>query len=188
MNSPKANFLFMMADQLRFDAISAVTPALQTTPALDRIASEGLRMEFAYSSTPTCTPARAALLTGRSPWRHGMLGYGKVAPVYDYELPRTLHAAGWLTASVGKDHFGWNETRDTGIDHGYEQLELYDGLGAFAPTANHSWDGEYDNYDRWFARNRPGADPQATLDGLDGDGWNGWHGRAYIYNESEHPT
>ena len=29
---------------------------------------------------------------------------------------------------------------------------------------------------------------QATLDGLDGDGWNGWHGKAYVYDEYYHPT
>ena len=32
-----------------------------------------------YSTTPTCTPARSALLTGQKPWNHGMLGYGSVA-------------------------------------------------------------------------------------------------------------
>ena len=34
----------------------------------------------------------------------------------------------------------------------------------------------------------PGKDPQATLDGFDGNGWNTWHGGAYVYNESYHAT
>lgn len=42
--------------------------------------SEGLWMKYHTSTTPTCTPARAAILTGQSPWQHGMLGYGNVAP------------------------------------------------------------------------------------------------------------
>jgi len=31
-----------------------------------------------------------------------------------------------------------------------------------------------DRYDRWFAREQPGKDPQATIDPFDGDGWNSW--------------
>lgn len=59
----------------------------------------------------------------------------------------------------------------------------------FSPKQNpNHWDGEFDAYDAWFASQMPGKDPQATLDGLDGDGWNGWHGRAYVYPEYYHPT
>ena len=36
------------------------------------------------------------------------------------------------------------------------------------------WKGEYDDYDKWFQTVMPGKDPQATLDGVDGDGWNTW--------------
>ena len=102
----RPNLLFSMADQLRFDALSVVNPSL-STPNLDALAAEGARFARAYSSTPTCTPARAALLTGRSPWNHGMLGYGVVAPSYPFEFPRALAAAGYITATIGKDHFGW---------------------------------------------------------------------------------
>jgi hypothetical protein len=43
-------------------------------------------------------------------------------------------------------------------------------------------------HDQWFAKVMPGKDPQATLDGWDGDGWNGWHGAPYVYPEFYHPT
>lgn len=41
---------------------------------------------------------------------------------------------------------------------------------------------------QWFEKEMPGKDPQATLDDLDGDGWNGWRGRAYVYDEYYHAT
>ena len=59
------------------------------TPALGSLAAAGTRFQHAYPSTPTCTRARAALLTGISSGRHGMLGYGRVAEKkYPVEMPR----------------------------------------------------------------------------------------------------
>ena len=79
----RPNLLFAMADQLRWDAQGYANPEQRgksvLTPALDQIAAEGVSIRFSWSSTPTCTPARAALLTGRRPWGHGMLGYGNFA-------------------------------------------------------------------------------------------------------------
>jgi len=192
VGAPRPNLLFMMADQLRWDAVGYANPAQQNvtvlTPGLDRLAAEGVAMAYSCSSTPTCTPARAGLLTGRRPWGHGMLGYGAVAPFYPQgTFPRVLRdSAGYITASMGKDHFGWNATTDSGVPHGYSSTVLYDGLGGWDPKKG---DMSYnDNYDQWFEQQLPGKDPQATLDGLDGDGWNGWHGAPYVYEEQYHPT
>lgn len=69
------NVLFIMADQMRWDTISE-----RYTPNLFKLRSQGLEMKNTYSSTPSCTPARSALLTGLSPWFNGMLGYGEIAP------------------------------------------------------------------------------------------------------------
>ena len=192
----RPNLMFMMCDQLRWDAQGYASPGFQNTsvrtPALDRIAAEGVRLSSSWSSTPTCTPARAALLTGRRPWGHGMLGYGKIAPHYPLTFPHALASAGYATTSLGKDHFGWNATTDAGIAHGYQKTDLYDGLGHWNASEPHSWTEEYDDYDRWFQSQLPGKDPQATLDKQDepnyNDGWNGWHGRAYVYDEKLHPT
>ena len=118
-----------------------------------------------------------------------MLGYGVVAPRYPIEFPRVLSDSGqWTTASVGKDHFGWNATDNQGINHGYQTTTLYDGLGGWDETMPHNHTGEFDDYDQWFAAVMPGKDPQATLDGFDGNGWNGWNGKAYVYDEYYHPT
>ena len=87
----RPNILFIMADQFRYDAIRSGGPL--ATPNLARLASEGATFTSMYSSTPTCTPAREAILTGRAPWNRGMLGYGAVAD-YPWEGVRTLAKGG----------------------------------------------------------------------------------------------
>ena len=115
----------ILADQFRYDGLGS------WTPSLNRIAREGVAFAKAYSSTPTCTPARAALLTGLSPWRHGMLGYGAIAQKYEHEMAETVDKLAF-TYSVGKDHFGFvpNSTLRAfrPYAHGYQRTELYEGL------------------------------------------------------------
>ena len=171
-SSQRPNILFLMADQMRADMLGSAGNKLAKTPNLDKLASEGVRYTNAFSSTPICTPARAAILTGLSPWYHGMLGYGTVASRYAFEMPRALAKAGYLTCSFGKDHFGWNSTDNQGIDHGYQHTSLYDGLPQ-----------ELDDYDEWFAREYPDVDPMAT--GLE---YNDYRGVAYGLPEHLHPT
>ncbi|MFL6447507.1 MAG: sulfatase-like hydrolase/transferase [Bryobacteraceae bacterium] len=101
----RPNILFLMTDQHRADCVGAYGNPVIRTPNIDRIAREGVLFRNAYSSTPTCTPARSALLTGLSPWHHGMLGYGEVAAHYQNEMPRLLRETGYQTMMVGKTHW-----------------------------------------------------------------------------------
>src|SRR5581483_8914649 len=82
-------------------------------------AAEGVRFRCAYSSTPTCTPARSALLTGLSPWNHGMLQMIAMANRYPLEKPQAMRDAGYYTAVVGKNHY--HAQRNA---HGYHQTLL----------------------------------------------------------------
>jgi arylsulfatase A-like enzyme len=76
--SPVPHILLLVTDQHRWDAFGGLEPSGQlSTPNFDRLLANGtgVRFDRHYTSTPSCTPARAALLTGRSPWRHGELGW-----------------------------------------------------------------------------------------------------------------
>ncbi len=71
------------------------------TPALDRLASEGVSFEYAYAAAPNCTPSRASMLTGLYPFAHGAVGYGPIAA--DVEtLPSLLARAGYASHALGK--------------------------------------------------------------------------------------
>ena len=76
------HIILIMTDQQRGDAVGCMGNEFVITPHLDKLANEGTLFMNAYSSCPSSTPARAGLLTGMSPWHHGMLGYGRVAPKY----------------------------------------------------------------------------------------------------------
>lgn len=167
----RPNILFLMTDQQRGDCLGADGHPAVLTPNLDRIASEGARFRHAYTSTPSCTPARACLLTGQSPWHHGMLGYSRVATEYPHELPRMLRDAGYHTCVIGKNHFYPQRNA-----HGYEQV-LLDESGR-----SHSADFRSD-YRAWFWSQAPNLDPDAT-----GIGWNDCLAGEYALPERLHPT
>jgi len=98
------------------------------TPNIDTLAKGGVRLESFYGE-PVCTPARAALMTGRYPMRYGLQTlvifpshtYG--LPTDERTLPQALREAGYQTAMVGKWHLGhadkkyWPQNR--GFDYFY---------------------------------------------------------------------
>lgn len=77
------------------------------TPQLQRFAEEGVVFSQAFSAAPTCSPSRAALLTGQAPHSAGMLGLahrGNRLTEPRQHLAHTLAAAGYHTAMVGQQH------------------------------------------------------------------------------------
>jgi arylsulfatase A-like enzyme len=77
------------------------------TPNLQRLAEEGILFRQAYCAAPTCSPSRAALLTGQSAHSSGMMGLthrGWLLNDYRQHLIHTLHAAGYTSALVGVQH------------------------------------------------------------------------------------
>ena len=167
----RPNILFLMTDQQRGDCIGADGNRAIKTPNLDRLAAEGARFRCAYSSTPSCTPARAALLTGLSPWHHGMVGYSRVAERYPFEKPRVLRDAGYYAQCIGKNHF--HHQRNT---HGYHHALLDESGREQTP-------GFRSDYRSWFWSQAPNLDPDAT-----GIGWNDYPAKEYVLPERLHPT
>ena len=167
----RPNILLLMSDQHRGDCLGADGNRAIQTPNLDRLASGGVRFRCAYSSTPTCTPARAALLTGMSPWSHGMLGYGKVAEHYPVEMPQLLREAGYYTLGIGKMH--WTPQRAL---HGFHRTILDESGREESP-------GFRSDYRSWLFSEAPSANPEPT--GID---WNGYAAKPFPLPERLHPT
>lgn len=67
----RPNFLVIFPDQQRFDHVGACTPGADT-PNIDRLAEDGCVFTRAYTACPLCSPARAAMMTGRFPHAVGV--------------------------------------------------------------------------------------------------------------------
>jgi N-sulfoglucosamine sulfohydrolase len=77
------------------------------TPNIQRLADQGLLFRNAFSAAPSCSPSRAALLTGRWPHCNGMNGLahrGFTLADPSQHIVHTLKAAGYWTAMVGEQH------------------------------------------------------------------------------------
>jgi arylsulfatase A-like enzyme len=88
------------------------------TPNIQRLADQGLLFRHAFSAAPTCSPSRAALLTGRWPHSNGMNGLAHRGFSLDdprQHLLHTLRRAGFWTAMVGEQHVS-ADPEDLGYD------------------------------------------------------------------------
>lgn len=102
------------------------------TPHLQRLAEEGVVFRQNYSMAPTCSPSRAALLTGMAPHTAGMIGLahrGFALRDPRQHLVHTLHAAGYTSALAGVQHVA---PRDELV--GYHRVLLAEGGGPRRPA------------------------------------------------------
>jgi len=116
------NVLLLIADDLGWNGVSYHNPKM-TTPALAKLAKEGVQLERFYGY-PVCSPARSALLSGMMPRRFGVVdvvGPGQQGiPKGTPTLAAALQKAGYTTSLIGKWHLGTNPgPLGYGFDHFY---------------------------------------------------------------------
>ena len=99
------NILYIMMDQLRFDALGYKGKFPVKTPNIDALAASGTSFDNAYCSNPVCVPARASLMTGVNSYEHGIYyndqNWPELMPTYAEKLAANCY----YTTLIGKTHF-----------------------------------------------------------------------------------
>ena len=122
------NILLIYTDDLGYGDLASYGHPVIQTPNLDKLAKEGLKLTNYYAPSALCSPSRAGLLTGRTPYRTGIKSWiPDNSGVYLHESETTLaeivKARGYRTALIGKWHL--NSGLDKGdepqpSDHGFD--------------------------------------------------------------------
>jgi arylsulfatase len=163
----RPNFILIMTDQQRGDCLGVDGHPCLLTPNMDALAGAGSRFRRAYTTCPSCIPARRSLLTGQFPATNGMPGFVSGVPITSPTLPGELSNAGYHTYMVGRTmHQSPPSAR-----YGYDHVQLASGY-------------EVDPYHDYL---------RATTDQVDGVGshgldFNGWNARPWHLDETLHPT
>ncbi len=100
------NLILITADDAGLQLGCYGDPYIQT-PHLDRLAAEGVRFERAFVPAASCSPSRAAILTGRYPHQNGQIGLshrGFEMHRNEIGFPALLKKAGYRTGVIGKIH------------------------------------------------------------------------------------
>jgi choline-sulfatase len=117
----KGNLLVILSDEHNPRALGCAGHPFVRTPNLDALAARGTRFAAAYTPSPICVPARAALATGQA--LHAMGRHYDNADPYDGAVRSWHHAlreAGHEVVSIGKLHFRGLP----GDDHGFSEERL----------------------------------------------------------------
>ncbi|USQ96585.1 sulfatase family protein [Caulobacter sp. RL271] len=124
------NIVFVLVDDLRFDAMGFLNPGLKT-PNIDFLARNGVYFPNAVVTSSLCSPSRATILTGMTARNHGVIDNNNSSEAGLTFFPKYLQAAGYQTAFVGKWHMG---DANDGPRQGFDRWISFLGQGNYFPT------------------------------------------------------
>jgi len=169
--APRPDILLIMPDQMRGDCLSILGHPAVHTPNLDRLAREGALFRRAYTTIPSCIPARRAFLTGLFPQTSGVVGY-RAKPITEPTFPELLAKAGYRTVLVGR----------------YMHQTPYKTSYGFQIRILGSTYISNDDYDRFLRQVAPQTGGIRALVGKMGLTFNFWQAKPWPLPEEWHPT
>lgn len=132
-DATQPNVILILADDMAVGDLSCLNGGQSRTPNLDRLKEQSVWFDQAYSASPVCAPARAALLTGRYPHRTGVvsLNMEKYPSLTRLSLREKTMAdifreQGYVTGLIGKWHLGIGEDYHP-LSRGFDEFQGFIG-------------------------------------------------------------
>lgn len=137
----KPNIIFILSDDVGLGDVGC-TGGHFKTPEIDKLARGGTRFEYCYA-TPLCGPSRCQMLTGRYPFRTGLINNnsaGAIQPGHETMIPTVMKKAGYVTASAGK----WGQMSHGPGEWGFDEYIVFPGSGRYwrEQTTHYRLNGE----------------------------------------------
>lgn len=134
MSVPRPNIVFILTDDQGFGDLSCNGNPILKTPNIDRLHREGVRFTD-FMVSPTCSPTRSALMTGRHEFRNGVthtILERERLTLSATTLPQVLQSAGYATGIFGKWHLG-DEPEYWPSRRGFDEMFIH-GAGGIGQT------------------------------------------------------
>lgn len=170
---PRPNVILLMSDDQGWGDVGFNGNDDIQTPNLDAMAAAGVRLERFYAAAPLCSPTRGSCLTGRYPFRFGILAaHTGGMRVGEITIAETLKKHDYATGFFGKWHVGWVKPDEVGT------------RGFYSPPSHHG-------FDEYFATTSAVPTWNPTVTPEDWDSWGGdpgepWKGGfPYVHNGIE---
>ncbi|MFO7852741.1 MAG: arylsulfatase [Bacteroidota bacterium] len=133
-NNTSPNIILILADDMGIGDVSLINEGRTHTPAIDKLAGEGIWFNQAYSAAPVCAPARASLLTGQYPHRTACVTLNMRRFPELTRMKKELHTIadvfaenGYVTGLIGKWHCGIGEEYHP-LSRGFQEFEGFHGF------------------------------------------------------------
>lgn len=180
IEAERPNIIFVMADDLGWGDVGFNGNTVIKTPQLDAMAKDGMRLTRFYTASPLCSPTRGSCLTGRYPWRFGVLAaHTSGMRMAEMTVAEVAHLKKYQTGFFGKWHLGWVKPE--------ERLPR----GFYSPPWQHGFDESFATTGAVPTWN-PSITPAGEISDEDGDAgapaqegapWKG--GKPYVHNSVE---
>jgi len=121
MNHNKPNILLLLSDDHSIPHLGCYGTTNVPTPNLDRLASQGMRFNRAYTSSPQCAPSRTSIFSGRSPVSLGVTRFAQPARPDTVFFTDILRKNGYFAGLSGRHHHLSGRVSHTAVEQ--EALE-----------------------------------------------------------------